>query len=309
MEFKKYKKIKQLGHEDNKDIFADSRDNIYKEEKMDGANFRFMTTEEGIRFGSRASELFEDGDHKYQKNFTRCILYIKDKLKDVKFDKNLAHYLFYGENMIKHSMDYDWDKIPPYLGFDVYDLKNECFVDHDTKVVLFNKLGLEMVPFLGVCKASDIKQVTDKDVPVSKYRLGDGKAEGVVFKNYTKQIYAKYVTDNFKEVNAKTFGGVAKYGEDDGAKFVHKYCTNPRIDKCIFKLIDDGNKLEMSLMKLLPKMVNKDIWEENWQDIYSSKRKLDFHRVHKLITKRCLYVLKQVITNNAFENEGSAETN
>ncbi len=45
--FIKYKKIRQLGHEENKHIFLDPDDEIVIEEKVDGANFRFMVSEDG----------------------------------------------------------------------------------------------------------------------------------------------------------------------------------------------------------------------------------------------------------------------
>ena len=79
-EFTKYKKIKRLGDEENKEIFADKEDLIYIQEKVDGANFRFYITEKGeLIFGSRTQEIREDD--KSHKNFMRAVNHIREKLK------------------------------------------------------------------------------------------------------------------------------------------------------------------------------------------------------------------------------------
>ena len=75
-----------------------------------------------------------------------------------------------------------------------------------------------------------------------------------------------YVRQEFKEKNRGTFGGNKKYATTDDEYFSAVYCTNARIDKCIFKLIDDGKKLGMEMMGDLLNMVYKDIWEENWNE-------------------------------------------
>ena len=71
MTFKTYNKIKIVGDFDNKGIFDNPEDEIVIEEKIDGANFRFMIKGDDIIFGSRTQELTENKEHKYQKNFNR----------------------------------------------------------------------------------------------------------------------------------------------------------------------------------------------------------------------------------------------
>lgn len=92
-----------------------------------------------------------------------------------------------------------------------------------------------------------------------------------------------------------------KTDDTDNTEIVFKYCTNARIEKCIFKLIDEGNKLEREMMNKLPTMVYNDIMEEEWKEITNSRNryKIDFYNLNKLITKRCLAVLDQIIVNNA----------
>ncbi len=298
-EFAKYKKIRQLGDEENEDIFKDKEDIIYIQEKVDGGNFRFYINKEGeVIFGSR-TQVIDEGD-KSQKNFARCLNHVREMLKE----KDLSKYkgwIFYGECMIKHTIGYDWENTPPFLGFDI-SREDDKFIECDEMVKIYSTLGLDVVPLIKVVKASEIKEVTDEDVPKSKYY--GGQAEGIVFKNYEKQIYAKYVRDKFKEKNKEEFGQNKKHIETDEDYFSAVYCTNARIEKCVWKLIDEDNKLHLSLMPLLIKAVYKDIWEENWNEIVNTKQKtINFEKLKKSFTRRCFAVLKNIITNNAINKE------
>ena len=129
------------------------------------------------------------------------------------------------------------------------------------------------------------------------------QAEGIVLKNYRTQTFTKYVRDRFKEENRKTFGGSKKWATDDSGKIVALYCVNARIDKIIFKLIDEGEDLDLKLMHILPKRVTQDIFEEHWQDVCYSNYSVDFKSIRKKVSTRCFNVLKQMITNNALSEK------
>lgn len=303
MEFQKYGKIKIVGHEDNEGIFDNPSDMIVIEEKMDGANFRFMIKDGKIIFGSRSQQLTSDEgeDTNIQKNFLRAVNFIREQVWsniDVTESKKYEKYIFHGECMVSHTMSYDWDKVPPYLGFDIYDTENEEYFGIKIINTIFDELGLRLVPIVKIVTAGRLKDINEKMIPISRYSLH--QAEGIVFKNYKKQIFAKLVQEKFKEKNKKVFGEGKKYAKTDEDYLTAVYCTNARIDKMIFKLIDEGEKLDMPMMKKLPTRVYKDIWEENWQEIMNLKGKvIGFQMFKKKVTNRCLAVLKQVIQNNA----------
>lgn len=291
LKFKKYPKIRQLGHKENDGILDGE---LCIEEKIDGANFRFMFKDDRIIFGSRTQSI-GDSEMEIGGNWKRCVGFVKETVKNSKKQK-LKGLMFYGENCIKHSYEYDWDKIPPFLGFDIYDLKKEQFIDASKKHLLFKKLGLPSIEsVIGVWG----KDLSEKDfkIPMSDY--ADNLAEGIVIKNYKKQIFAKKVSDKFREINKKTFGTSKKWAKDDTEYFVFKYCTNARIDKHIFKAVDDDNELDLKLMSIVPNAVYSDIWEESWEDIAYSKKMIDLNKFKKMVSGRCLAVLKQVMTNTA----------
>jgi len=298
IDFHKYAKIYILGHDENVDIFRDKTDEIQMQEKMDGGNFRFIIKNGNLVFGSRTQQLTSDeGDEtNMNKQFKSAVASVRLCLKD----KDLRLYegnIFYLECMIKHTMDYDWEKMPAVLGFDVYNLANKAFIANANEI--FKDLGIPFVPIIGTWKA-DMK-VNDDLVPVSAYAPRSNleqKAEGIVFKNFSKQIYAKYVRPQFREENAKTFGGTPKYQESGAGKICATYCTNSRIDKAIFYFHDQGEKIDMPLMRMIVGYVYKDIWEENWKTIIKKYGEINLREMRKIIIGRCRAVLQQVIVNN-----------
>lgn len=298
--FIKYPKIRILGHKENKGILAKGN-HISIQEKIDGGNFRFMLKQNRIIFGSRETLL---GDEKIQtqnaKQFKRCIDHIIDKIDRTVLEKSYKEsMIFFGENCIKHTVNYDWNKIPPFLGFDIYNLKTKRFLLGSDANKHFELLNLKFVPILAedFYPNSPLHSLVRKTEFTSKYSV-DGKAEGIVIKNCNRQIYAKIVDERFREKNRETFGKSKKFAKDDNEKFVCKYCTNARIEKCVFKLIDEGNELDMPLMKILPLFVYHDIWNEEMLEIILSHLKLDLGDVRNKIAKRCSSVLRQVIINN-----------
>ena len=300
----KYPKIKLLGHEDNKDIFGNPDDEIVIEEKYDGANFRFMISNGKVIFGSRNKEI---DDNHIEKNFQKVIEYVKDKLSNVDMDKYNG-YVFFGENMVKHTLDYDWDSIPRFIAYDIYDINAGKFLDWREAKRIFEELGFKFARVIKVMKASELKglNIDDDFVPTAEYppkSNPEQKAEGVVFKNYNKQLFAKYVRQRFKEENKVVFGANKRYTNDYAEYVVAKYCTNPRIEKIVFKLVDEGMKLDMSMMKRLPNEVYYDIWSEEMKRIIKQKKVLDLSKMYKLIIDRCRAVLQQIIVNNSLRGD------
>lgn len=302
--FHKYVKIKQLGSEENQNIFLDPDDEIVIQEKVDGANFRFMIHKGRLIFGSRTQQLTSDEgeDVNVQKGFKRAVDYVRKGVEDSNLKiEEYEHFIFYTECMVPHSIHYDWERTPAVLGYDIFNLETERFINYEQAKILYEHLGIPFVPIIRVCKAREIKGITDDDVPKSQFY--EGPAEGIVMKNYHAQLFAKYVTDKFKEVNKATFGGSKKWARDDEEKIVMMYCTNARIDKTVFKLADEGHPISMELMRFLPKAVTTDIFEENWQEILLASYKIDTKKIRRLISHRCLAVLKQVIALNAINKK------
>jgi len=291
LRFARYPKIFRVGHVKAKGVF--DKGTIVVEEKMDGANVRWMYDEEQdiIRFGSRNSELTNAKDFKQFKKFAEWV-------KQLDANDLEPNMIYYAEYMIPHTIQYDWDKVPMLLGFDVYNPceKNPHFVSYDKSVELFEALGVQFVPIIDVVHSSEItKNYLDKVIPESKYY--NGKAEGVVFKNYECQKFAKLVAEEFKEVNEKVFGTSPKrFKETQPERYLlEKYVTPRRVEKVIRQLISEGYELNMSLMSVLPQRVWQDVIEEEAFNIFKENLTFNPKQFARLIPKRCVNVLQRCI--------------
>lgn len=290
--FHKYKKIYRLGTEETKELVTSANDILYVEEKIDGANARFMVKDKRIIFGSRTQSI-GDSTKDIDGNWKRWTEYIKEILKDKTIPEG---YIFYGEAMLKHTVSYDFEKHPAFIGFDIFNLKTDKFLQYPRKKHMFKLLGIELVHLIERTKP---KKFIEEDIGQSNYY--PGKCEGYCIKNYKTQTFGKIVRSEFQEMNKKTFGmsksGARKLG-DDSEIFIATYCPNARVDKHIFKLLDDGQKLEMKLMKYLPKQVWEDIINEEAKTILRSNLTLNLKNVRIKVAKRCKAILEQMIENS-----------
>jgi len=285
MEIIKYPHIKYLGDDENKGILDSG--NIVLTEKIDGGNMRFWFDGGIFHFGSRNRELIEEKD---KDQFKRCIDYIKEILEQFVFFEryySFDRYEFFGEACFKHTINYDWNKIPPFIGYSIYDTVTHKFLPWHQVKKIFNDLGFTVVP----------EADTDCYYKIPKSKFYPGNAEGIVFFNYEKQLFAKIVSPEFKEENRKAFGTSKKHAENDDEKVVLTYCTNARINKAILSLRDSGHPIGMTLMRDLYELVWIDIIEEHYKDILLSNFQINIKGIRSLIAKRCLEVLKTYMIN------------
>lgn len=158
-------------------------------EKLDGANTGIFCKNDNIYLQKRRGNI--DGSHEQYKRFERWAYENTEKLKELR-----QGVVYYGELLYcTHSMEYD--KLPDwFLVFDIYDLKEERYWDWDEVVKECEIVGLHTVPLLyeGVTTKEHLKSLIKKESaygPIS---------EGIVVKNYRKQMRGKVVKPEFIKV-------------------------------------------------------------------------------------------------------------
>lgn len=312
---KKYPSIRYPNEPETDGVFASG--DILIQEKLDGGNFRFTlernldeqfhTDDRDIVFGSRNVIYKNPKDEK--KQFAKPIEYIRDNA-DVEAMKELEHeyhapLTFYGEAMVPHTLEYDWEDTPAFIGFDVR--KADEFLDYADMREAFDKIGLPIAPIVDIVSA---EAWNNYSVDVDQSAFGDVKAEGLTFKNYETQTFAKFVRDDFREKNKQTFGASKNQQERDEEKLSYQYITNARIKKQAHKMIDEGpwDSFKMEMMGPtegypgLPELVIRDMADEEGANIFIEENwVIDLHEFRSLTSKRCAKVLKQMINERQFE--------
>lgn len=269
--------------------------NVYIQEKIDGANGSFTLRDDGtIQFTSHYRIIPDDE----MKMFAAGMQYVR---RTVDVSKMKHGYIYYGEYGIKHTLSYD--NLPLFIGFDVYDTNNGRYLDAESAKLEFERIGLTFVPMLRIVKYDELSDV-DSDIP-SAY--GPQQAEGLVIKSYDdNQQFAKIVNAQFKELNRAIFGSSNRRLGSDAEKIVHRYVTDARIMKVIYRHTDDGEELHMRLMMILPQEVWDDVIDEHAKELLTSSFIINMREIKKLINRKCVEVLKAAVSRDEHNNYQTA---
>lgn len=292
--FVKYPKIKILGDRDNAGILT-TPGTVLVEEKVDGANFGFYTSDGIIYFCSHNQNLTDSEQIKLTglPSQWRAIEPVLNAFNETPeaFADNIYTY---GESLQHHRMKYD--DVPGFIGFDVLDLNTNTFAHWSWAKNIVESMGLEFINVIEELNVPDDISHTPEGIEYLKtlYKKSaykDGGAEGIVLKRYDTQQFAKIVDDVFKErIEPKE-----KVDATKEISIADMYATPARIEKIIYGQRDDGVEMNMSLMKTLFILVVDDILEEEGGYIADTLGDFDRRILGRIVAKRCVPVLKRII--------------
>ena len=265
---KKFPKVKYPGDSKTDGILEDD---VVVTEKLDGANFRFRFTQDGLEVGTR-NHSFDVTDPNIPKAFNHAIEYLQN-LPEETVDILTGKGTLFGESMHRHSIDYDnidWHiphkgsphvpleaDTPNVLVFDWYNDETEEWADWRQFERLVADTALETAPIIEKGRPGDL----DLDVPEES--VFGGPPEGIVVRRFDGTIRAKKVREDFKEQHKQP--KETTKAQSEAGSFVAEYVTDARIEKVAHKLVDRGEyeELEMPMMEDLPEAVLKDALEES----------------------------------------------
>lgn len=280
---KSYDSIKRIGHTQNNDILESDDDALFVQEKLDGANFRFTLQrhiedeyhddDRNLVFGSR--NVVYKNERDVDSNFHHALDWVRERavIEEVRRLDNLyGPLIFFGEAMHPHTLEYDWDNTPSFIGFDVYSEKFDEFAHPEETEWFYNEIGLDHTPFVSLKTDNN----GDFVIPESKYR--DGLAEGIVIKNTETNQFAKVRSEQFKEMHDSAGGTTSeKHEPEESVILAHQFATEARIEKMIHKYENRGKKMGMHQMK--------DLWRDVFDDIISEEYETIFLENHTINTK------------------------
>jgi ATP-dependent RNA circularization protein (DNA/RNA ligase family) len=250
---------------------------LWIQEKVDGANFRFRLRESGmLEFGDR-SRVYRDADE-IPAPFTHAVRHVRgafdrEALRAARDD--VASVVFFGEATYHHAIDYDWDRMPSFLGFDVWEGDGGSaadgaaddrgadgrFLPPDAVEQVYDQLGLDSVnAFQKEVRATDFDPES-YEIPDSNWY--DGPAEGVVLRNKTGQR-AKLLHPDFRKVEKTVpVDAPAEDVETAAEELAREYATRRRIEKIVHELED--RELSVTFDAVYPRVVEDVIREEHKQ--------------------------------------------
>lgn len=291
MKFVKYHKIHRLGKEETDGILEGE---CFIQEKIDGANASIWLDDDGlIQLGSRNRHLASD------ESFNGFREYVDghDGIKGLLSKMPTAR--LYGEWLIKHSVDYS---AVSYRKFYLFDIRlNHKWVHPLIVHQTAEAFGIEKPAYHGEFKNPTVETIKEF---VGMSAIGES-GEGVVIKNpefvnkWGDTVYAKVVTEKFREANAITFGGNSKHSESYWEMYVcNKYITLARVEKIMNKLSGDIERFDMQHIPRICSTVYHDMITEEIWDIQKKVQSVSFKKLQSLCYRKIKQVYVDIINNS-----------
>ena len=269
MEFKKYQHLERFGNDEVEGIEFGK---LYIFPKLDGTNAQVWLDDEGnIKAGSRNRELTLEKDNA---GFYKFVLENENIKKYL--EKHPTHRL-YGEFLVPHSLKtYREDAWRRFYIFDVcLDKENGSveYIPYDIYKPLVEEFGLDYIPPI-VTMTNGSYEYFIRTLDNNTFMIQDGKGigEGIVIKNYDyynkykRQIWAKIVTNEFKEIHKREMGvNNIKTEKVIEQEIVDNYCTEAFIEKEYSKILNetgewDNRKIPMLLGRVFSELVKEETW-------------------------------------------------
>lgn len=245
-------------------------------EKVDGANVRFQLQESGLIVVGDRSRVYDDPDA-IPTPYRHAVRHIRENLDRQALRRAVddpTEIVFFGEAMHHHTTEYDWQRTPSFLGFDVWSASKQQFYPFDAVERIFERLGL--TPVNAFEKERRVRHFDPEAYPIPQSAWYDGPAEGVVVRN-KRGDQAKLLHPDFEEVDDTV--AVDATAEELAAK----YATRRRFEKLTNKL-DDREK-PVTFDELYERTLD-DIVREEHKQLHHSERDIDLQLFRSTIAGR-----------------------
>ena len=242
------------------DLFE--RGHLWLQEKVDGAHVRFQLDETGlIRFGDRDRVFPTDG---VPEPYRHAVRHVRERLDREALRSALddtESVVFFGEATSRQAIDYDWERTPSFLGFDVW--SGERYLPPDAVEKIYDRLGFQPVnTFQKEVRAADFDPAS-YEIPTSNWY--DGPAEGVIVRNKTGDR-ATLLHPDFEEVDDP------EPIEGDADEIARQFVTRRRLE-----LIADGlaDRRQVVTVDALYERTVEDVFREEYGRLFHDRSDVD----------------------------------
>lgn len=247
---------------------------LWLQEKVDGANFRFSVAESGqIVFGDRSRAYHDEPPAPYR----HVVRHIRENFDREAFRSvtdDPEGFVFFGEAMHHHTIKYDWERTPSFLGFDIWSEEREAFFSLDETERAFSRLNID--PINTVKKEVRAVDFNSDAYEIPRSAWYDGPAEGIVVKN-KNGARAKLLHPRFWEVEETI------PLEGDPTTLARRYATDRRIEKIVQKCRD--REVPVTFDTVYDRLI-EDIVREEHKELYHADNKVDMREFRSAVAAR-----------------------
>lgn len=197
---------------------------------------------------------------------------------DVEFLKKYSDYRFFGEWNLKHLVKYPENKIKNFYCFDIYDTKNEKWMEQDFVKKVCREGNISLVPEFYFGEFISWEHIMEF---VGKTSFGLEHGEGVVVKNQSNLNNPNSKTPFVVKIVGEKYQEVSKHRErkpispEELAKkeyqmnLTESIITKNRVEKILYKMVMDGELRQdwdeqdmKDIAKAVPSKIYKDCQKE-----------------------------------------------
>lgn len=243
--------------------------------KLDGTNGSVWLADDGYPYaGSRNRVLAPDED-----NAGFC-QFIESEEKFKLFLMAYPHLRLYGEWLVPHSLKtYREDAWRKFYVFDVYDHSEEKYLVYEEYKALLDGYGIDYIPPLCIMKNATYENLlVELENNGFLIQEGGGSGEGIVIKNYNyvnrfgRTVWAKIVTNKFKEKHAREMGATVKNMKQMTEQVVvDEFVTKHLVDKTYAKIV---NEMEGWNSKYIPRLLSTVFYDLVNEEMWNAVKKL-----------------------------------
>lgn len=275
---KKYDSIPRYGKQGTRDIL---NTHVTVMEKLDGANASFGIIDGELKIFSRNQEL---NDHSTLRGFYDWVRHNVDPRK------LFVSTIYFGEWLVPHTVQYKKEAQGNFYLFDIYDRKDESYLDWKVVEQSAKYLGLETPKVLF---EGELHNITDLEQYVGQSELTDipNTGEGIVVKDYIGQQFVKIVSDKFKETKSIKQPSLDR---TDIGTLIDSVLTPQRVEKLIHKKIDLGllpTELDITDTGNVLKALSSDVVN----DIFEEEMHIFLDMLRKKISKKTPIVVRELL--------------
>ncbi|MGL4425481.1 MAG: RNA ligase family protein, partial [Cetobacterium sp.] len=142
-------------------------------------------------------------------------------------------YIFYGEWVVRHKINYTAEIANTFVLFDIYNAEEDKYLNPVSVEIIAEKTGLKTPKKLYYGEYISLKHL-EQFVGVGEHC---DKGEGIVIRNWSNSTMCKWVREDFREERP-----VKQPKEHDSivVELFEALCTEARIEKVLHKGLDEG---------------------------------------------------------------------
>ncbi|MFT4930209.1 MAG: hypothetical protein ACI91T_000075 [Natronomonas sp.] len=214
---------------------------LWLQEWVDGRPCRFRLRDSGVLEVGDGHRRFDPGD--VPPPYRATVRHLREELdrgalRDAVEDVEAVAFL--GVATVRERVDYDWDRVPPFLGYDVWLAAEGRFLPPDRVEAIYEGLGL--TPINAVRKEVRATDFDPEDSPFPESKWYDGPVAGIVVRNKTgdRGLISNPVVvgGEDREVDAAGDDGTSP----DSEALAREVTTDRRIDRARERIETSGGQ-------------------------------------------------------------------